>query len=169
VRASAERVERLLDELPEAGELVRHVCELYGAGLARVLEIVGRSDPALVAELAADEVVGGLLLVHELHPSPLAERVAGALASVRPLLASHGGDVELVDLAPPRLVLRLVGSCGGCPSSEVTLRLAVERAVLEAAPEIEAVELAEQPPPSTPISLGRRPSYDSCPSELVAR
>ncbi len=156
------------------------VTDLYGAGLTRVLELAGAEAPELVVRLAGDELVGSLLLVHGLHPESLGTRVEGALEGVRPFLAQHGGDVELLDMDPAAgaVLLRLLGSCDGCPSSAVTLQQAVERAVFEAAPEIVKIDVAEAadqdtggpattpPGASVPVTLGPRPTYDSCPSEI---
>ena len=128
-----------------AEELVRVVTDLYGAGLERLLDIVydsGRLDEELLALLAADELVAGLLLVHGLHPYDVTMRVEQALEAVRPYLGSHGGDVELLGVTEDGTVrLRLLGSCDGCPSSAVTLKLAVEGAIEAAAPEIVAIEV----------------------------
>jgi Fe-S cluster biogenesis protein NfuA/nitrite reductase/ring-hydroxylating ferredoxin subunit len=128
-----------------AEELVRQVSNLYGEGLARVLQIL---DAARVLEqpvwdaLIADEVVAGLLLIHGLHPQDVRTRVQAALESVRPYLATHGGDVELLDVTGEGIVrLRLLGSCDGCPSSPVTLELAVESAVEAAAPEVTSIQV----------------------------
>src|SRR5262249_20495551 len=65
------------------------------------------------------------------------------LARVRPYLASHGGDVELLGIDEPSGVVRLhmIGSCDGCPSSALTLKLAVESAILALAPEISHIEV----------------------------
>jgi Fe-S cluster biogenesis protein NfuA/nitrite reductase/ring-hydroxylating ferredoxin subunit len=83
-----------------------------------------------------------LLVVHGLHPYGVEERVERALAAVRPYLGSHGGDVELLGVSEEGVVrLRLLGSCDGCPSSSVTLDLAVEGAIHEAAPEVSAIEI----------------------------
>ncbi len=70
-------------------------------------------------------------------------RVSDALERVRPYLGSHGGDVELVSVDETSGVvkLRLGGSCDGCPSSMVTVKLAVEGAIEELAPEITRVEV----------------------------
>ena len=66
-----------------------------------------------------------------------------------PYLGSHGGDVELVDVAADGVVrIRLLGSCDGCPSSSVTLQLAVEGAIEAAAPEVTSIQV-EAPPSST--------------------
>ena len=63
-----------------------------------------------------------------------------ALDEVRPYLESHGGDVELVGVEDGVVRLRLEGSCSGCPSSTVTLKLAIEDAIHKAAPDVERIE-----------------------------
>jgi Fe-S cluster biogenesis protein NfuA/nitrite reductase/ring-hydroxylating ferredoxin subunit len=158
LRATGERIEVLLEAASAGGrvareraeELVRLVVDLYGAGLERLLEIVhdaGRLDDALLDRLTADDLVGGLLAVHGLHPDDVATRVARALDSVRPYLGSHGGDVELVGLTEDGVVrLRMLGSCDGCPSSSVTLTLAVETAIQAAAPEVSGIAIEEAAP-----------------------
>jgi Fe-S cluster biogenesis protein NfuA len=129
------------------------------------MELVQAEAPQLVGRLAADDLVGSLLLVHDLHPDALAMRVETALESVRPFLAAHGGDVELlaIDDAAGAVQLRLLGSCDGCPSSAVTLQHAVQRAIVEAAPEIVRIDVdAPSPDTSVPVALGRKPAaaYD---------
>ena len=59
-----------------------------------------------------------------------------ALDSVRPMLASHGGDVELVAVRPPVIEVRFTGACDGCPASALTFHGGVKKAVEEACPEI---------------------------------
>ncbi len=135
--------------LERAEELVRLVVDLYGAGIERIMELLydgGRLDDELLAALAADELVAGLLVVHGLHPYGVEERVERALEGVRPYLGSHGGDVELLGVSEEGVVrLRLLGSCDGCPSSSVTLELAVEGAIHDAAPEVSAIEIEAAP------------------------
>jgi Fe-S cluster biogenesis protein NfuA len=178
LRAAGDRIEELLDRLQattdpwayeRAEELLRLVTDLYGAALGRVLEIVGISAPGCVDALVTDELVGSLLLVHQLHPRTLADRVEAALVEVRPLLARHGGGVELVDIDADAaaVCIRLLGSCDGCPSSSITLQSAVERAILEAAPEIVTIDTV-QPALETPVKIGQKPAYDDCPAEMVA-
>ena len=157
LRAVGERIDVLLDASGAGGvvareraeELVRLVADLYGTGLERVLEILhdaGRLDDDVLAALAADDLVASLLLVHDLHPYDVGTRVEQALESVRPYLGSHGGDVELLDVTESGVVrLRLLGSCDGCPSSSVTLKLAVEGAIEAAAPEITSIEVEDAP------------------------
>lgn len=68
------------------------------------------------------------------------ERVQGALDEVRPYLKSHGGNVELLNVDGGVAHLLLQGSCSGCPSSTVTLKLAIEEAIHKAAPDLEGIE-----------------------------
>jgi Fe-S cluster biogenesis protein NfuA/nitrite reductase/ring-hydroxylating ferredoxin subunit len=153
LRAVGDRIEALIDASGSGGaiareraeELVRLVADLYGGGLERVLDILydlGRLDDEALAALAGDELVSSLLLIHGLHPYDVTTRVENALESVRPYLGTHGGDVELVEVTDAGVVrLRMLGSCDGCPSSSVTLSLAVESAVEAAAPEITSIEV----------------------------
>jgi Fe-S cluster biogenesis protein NfuA/nitrite reductase/ring-hydroxylating ferredoxin subunit len=85
--------------------------------------------------------VASLLLVHGLHPHDVHRRVSDALDQVRPYLGSHGGDVHLLDIVGDTVQLQFAGSCKSCPSSAVTLELAVEDAIRAAAPEISSIEL----------------------------
>jgi Fe-S cluster biogenesis protein NfuA/nitrite reductase/ring-hydroxylating ferredoxin subunit len=130
------QVERLLEEVDETGtELVQALLDMYGEGLRRILE---RADGEALAE---DELVSHLLLLHDLHPVPVETRVLDALDGVRPYLESHGGDVDLLGVDQEGVVrLRLRGSCNGCPSSTMTLKLAIEDAIQRAAPEVQRVE-----------------------------
>jgi Fe-S cluster biogenesis protein NfuA/nitrite reductase/ring-hydroxylating ferredoxin subunit len=148
---TAATVERLLEDLeaieePEAREralaAVQGLVELYGQGLERIVAVLGdRHDAGELADaLVDDELVAHLLLLHDLHPVPVDQRVRGALDEVRPYLDSHGGDVELVAIEDGVVRLRMTGSCDGCAASRVTLKLAIEDAIRKAAPEIEAVE-----------------------------
>lgn len=161
LRATTDRIEALLGELTQsadepvrarAAELVRLLMEMYGAGLARLMEIVATSDgggaDALLARLGADPQVSGLLLVHGLHPVDLRTRIERALDSVRPALASHGGDVALLACEAGVVRLRLLGTCNGCPSSTVTMKLAVERAIADAAPDVAGIEVEGAADPS---------------------
>ena len=152
----AERIEALLSELEElpegaarekAIETVQALLEFYGEGLARLVTHVADrdADGALATAVAADDVVAHMLLVHDLHPVPVEERVRSALAEVAPYLGSHGGGVELVGVREGVAHLRLEGSCSGCPSSRVTLKHAVEEAVMKAAPDLLGIEAEDAP------------------------
>ena len=98
-----------------------------------------------------DQAVSGLLLIHGLHPVPLDTRLRGALEKVRPYMRSHGGNIELLSLENEVARVKLQGTCKSCPSSAVTLELAVRRAVEEACPDLVGFEVAagangENPP-----------------------
>jgi Fe-S cluster biogenesis protein NfuA/nitrite reductase/ring-hydroxylating ferredoxin subunit len=98
-------------------------------------------DPAMLNCLVADDLVASLLLVHGLHPHDVHRRVSDALDRVRPYLGSHGGDVHLLDIDGDTVKLQFAGSCKSCPSSAVTLELAVEDAIRAAAPEVSSIEV----------------------------
>jgi Fe-S cluster biogenesis protein NfuA len=68
------------------------------------------------------------------------EKVEKALESIRPHLQADGGDVELVEIVGGVVRVRLTGACGGCPMSQWTLQLGVEKAIKEQVPEVERVE-----------------------------
>jgi Fe-S cluster biogenesis protein NfuA len=189
VRELPARIEALLDALNDssdpaiaerADELVAAVVTLYGQGLARIIALVGQAAEGdrLVRELAADGLVGNLMLLHELHPDDTATRIQAALDRVRPFLGTHAGGIEFVGIDDDGVAhLRLQGSCDSCPSSSVTVQSSVERAVLEAAPEVVRIDVAGmvefQPLPERGQLLQiqpYRPDLDGCPvPEMVAR
>jgi hypothetical protein len=118
-----ERVEALLEEIdgdPAAREAVGAVVELYGEGLARIVAMT--ADPRV---LARDELVAQLLILHDLHPVPVGDRVRRALAEVR--------GVDLVSLEQGVATLR--GDCDGV----------AEAAIRKAAPDVERIEHVETP------------------------
>jgi Fe-S cluster biogenesis protein NfuA len=71
----------------------------------------------------------------------LKERIEDALAKVRPALQADGGDVQLVDVDDEGLVkVQLMGACGGCPMSQMTLKMGIEKILKQSVPEVKAVE-----------------------------
>jgi Fe-S cluster biogenesis protein NfuA len=71
----------------------------------------------------------------------LREKVEEALQKVRPSLQADGGDVQLVDVDDNGIVkVRLMGACGGCPMSQMTLKMGIEKVLKQNIPEIKAVE-----------------------------
>ncbi len=122
-----------------AVELVGTIMELHGLGLERMLETAwekGAAGQELIDDFAQDDLLRSLLLLHGLHPLDLETRVTQALDKVRPYLGSHGGNVELLGTDDGVVRLRLQGSCNGCASSAMTLKLAIEEAMHEFAPDI---------------------------------
>lgn len=168
----AQRLEALVREVDDLADLaarnaavaaIQALLELHRDGLERLLELAG---PEVVRRLARDPVVGCLLLVHDLHPLSLEERVRGALERVRPYLGSHGGGVELLGIEGGVVRLRLEGSCHGCPSSTATVRYAIEQAIGEEAPDVAGVEVEgageSVPAGFVPLSsVGRAQSKDA--------
>ena len=143
----------------KAAEVVGVLLDLYGEGLARMMEVVAQGEERERAfdAFTEDELVSHLLLLHGLHPLDLETRVIMALEEVRPYLQSHGGNVELLGVKEGVARLRMQGSCSGCPSSTVTLRLAIEEAIQKTAPDLEGIEaegVAEEPKPAPTIVAG---------------
>ena len=88
-----------------------------------------------------DGAVRGLLLIHNLHPVSLETRLLEALDKIRPYMESHGGNVELLSLDNDVAKLRLQGHCKSCPSSAVTMELAIRSAIEEACPDLMGFEV----------------------------
>ena len=170
VQAVGERVEELLGILsssgsraaPAAEELVGLLVGLYGDGLARIVAVLGEegaAGAALLAKIADEPQVEGLLLLHGLHPLDLDARIQRALDRVRPYLGSHAGGVEYLGVTDGVARLRLEGSCHGCPSSTVTVQLAIKGAVTDAAPEVTEVVVEGMTAAPAPklLQIGQRP------------
>ncbi|MEA2332145.1 MAG: hypothetical protein QOH58_2283 [Thermoleophilaceae bacterium] len=121
-----------------AEELTAAVVQMYGAGLERIVEL---ADAGTRDEMAKDGLVAGLLMIHDLYPVPIEERVAQALDTVRPYMESHGGNVELLGIENGIAKLRLEGSCKSCRASSSTLELAVRQALEEAAPDLDGMDV----------------------------
>ena len=67
------------------------------------------------------------------------ENVDNVLDTVRPALMADGGNVELVDVEGGIIKLRLQGACAGCPMSQMTLRMGIERELRKQIPDIQEV------------------------------
>src|ERR1043165_2508028 len=171
VRQGMQQIEgliRKIENLPDAEAresalaLMQSLMDFHGAGLDRLMEIIagaGEAGYAIFDKLACDELVASLLLLYNLHPVPLETRVMQALDKVRPYLDSHGGNVELISITDEVVRLRLQGSCKSCPSSSMTLKLAIEEAIMAAAPDVLAIEAEgvdeQQPAPTGFVQIGK--------------
>jgi Fe-S cluster biogenesis protein NfuA/nitrite reductase/ring-hydroxylating ferredoxin subunit len=158
VQALTERVDELSDPRARelAQELLASVIAMYGDGLARIMEVIAGSREAgatILDELAQDGAVASLLLIHDLYPVSLEERVLEALDTVRPYMESHGGNVELVELREGVARLALQGSCNGCSASRATLETAIEQALEEHAPDLAGLEVEGVTEKTTGFSL----------------
>ncbi|MEV4611372.1 hypothetical protein AB0K43_02045 [Kitasatospora sp. NPDC049258] len=166
--AAGRRVEEILDRLAAAGdqqavataeELVRVLMDFYGAGLARAVELLAAQahDPdrpaaGPLAELLDDQLVTGLLVLHELHPEDLTARVERAVRQV------PGASVAAFDAASGMLQVRVESSGCGCSGSSDGTREAIAEVVAVFAPEVASVQLAP-PGPKEPalLQIGVRP------------
>ena len=149
----SQRLEQLVGQVenlpdPHARELLQEcmaaVLRLHGLGLDRIFQIIqdaGAAGTQVREDLLRDKVVRGLLLIHGLHPVSLETRLHEALEKVRPYMESHGGNVEIVSAENGVAKLRLQGTCHGCPSSAVTLELAIRQALEEACPDLLGLEV----------------------------
>ncbi len=75
------------------------------------------------------------------QPTPsIRDRVQGVIDLIRPAVQADGGDIELVDVTPEKVVqIRFHGACHGCPSATMTLQDGIERNLREKIPEITSV------------------------------
>lgn len=89
--------------------------------------------------------------------SELVDRVEKALDSIRPYLNTDGGDVKVLEVSEEMVVkLELVGACGSCPMSTMTMKAGIEQAIIKEVPEIKEVEAINLTLPGDPAS--RMPS-----------
>lgn len=145
------RVEELLAVLrarsgPEAAaaaeELVTCLVRLYGAGLERIMRITS-DDSRLQARFIADPLVESLLLIHDLHPLDVGARVRRALGRL-------GIGAELLSMDEDGTAVVRLAHGGAMAAADV------ERAVMDAAPEVAGVRLAPREPPL--LQIGHRPA-----------
>jgi Fe-S cluster biogenesis protein NfuA/nitrite reductase/ring-hydroxylating ferredoxin subunit len=165
-KSAGDRIEELLESLRPgrdkeiAEELVRLLVEMYGEGLSRIVTLL-RDSPALMDRLVGDDMVESLLLLHDLHPIDVDTRIQRALDQVRPYLGSHAGGVDFLGVDADGVAqLRLAGNCQGCPSSTVTVKMAIETAISDAAPEIAGVSVAGVTTPDVlQVGMGPPPGW----------
>lgn len=166
VRARITRLNDLLERLEQlpgpaadmAMEAIEALTAIYGTALARVTAMVtdGTASPR---SMAADEVVGHLMLLHGLHPEPPEQRIDRVLAELRPQLGGKG-DIELTAVEDGVAKIRITAA--GCRSTAAALASAVSDAILAAVPELAGVDpvtdAAPAPPALIPVeALRRRP------------
>jgi Fe-S cluster biogenesis protein NfuA/nitrite reductase/ring-hydroxylating ferredoxin subunit len=167
----SDQVDRLSDVRARvlAQELMAAVIAMYGDGLRRIMDVIGGSREAgatILDELSEDGAVASLLLIHDLYPVSLQERVIEALDTVRPYMESHGGNVELVGLEDGVARLLLQGSCNGCSASRATLELAIKQALEEHAPDLAGLEVEGVTEPEPAAANGIALPMASTPSAV---
>ena len=129
-------------------DAIRRTIETLQAGAFRSLIRTVKTEPGGLEALkkaVQDPWVMGVLSYHGLlqAPKPSAEQIVEqALESVRPMLATHNGNVELVEVVDETEVrIRLEGSCDGCTHSDITVRQGIETAIKDALPTVERVKV----------------------------
>ena len=157
-RLAADRVERLLAQLRDgpnpraaliAEELVRCLVQLYGAGLERIVAIVG---PHIAHDLCVDPLVESLMLVHDLHPLDRDARIRRALHQRADLGEPRYEGTDASGVAQ----VRVTGG-HGCRSA---VRTAIEAAVQDAAPDVTGVVVRVDAPPPPLLNITRRPGLE---------
>lgn len=157
------RVEEVLERLTTSGdpaaataaeELVRSLMDFYGAGLARILNLLSSAPGKPSAGLLGDELVASLLVLHDLHPEDRDTRIARALDTVR----EHTLDVVGFDEESGTLKVRARAGGGcGCGSGD-DARQAAEAALACFAPEVRGVDVETAPVGPTLLQIGAAPT-----------
>ncbi len=80
----------------------------------------------------------------------LSEKIEQALDNIRPYLEADGGNVKVLKLEDDTLYLELLGNCGSCPMSTMTLKAGVEESIVRAVPQIKKVEAVNITHPDDP-------------------
>lgn len=154
------RVEALPGAAGElALEAIAALCEVYGAALTRITAMAADGSGVTARQLADDDLIEQLLLLHGLHPDPTTERVERVVAEVG--VALDGADVRCTGITDG--VARIEIAATGCSSQTPALLSTVSDAVLSAAPELAAVEPVAVRPSAAPAlipadTLLRRPA-----------
>lgn len=138
---------KAVQDLPEdsrsvALKLKEAVDELHKAGLTTLVRAI-RADPdarEVLTEALTDPALYSYLALNGIVRKTTAHRVAEALELVRPYLASHGGDVELIDVQGDVALVKMIGACQGCGMSAQTLKSGIEDAIRTRVPEVTRVE-----------------------------
>lgn len=126
----------------KALDLVQLIMELYGETFRRVTSVLGSESGGdrILGRLVEDEVVRAVLLIHDLMPISLYDRVAAKLSELRPFLVSQGCEVELLGIDDGRARVRVIRSGKGAPPVEM-LKTEIDQALGEVAPDLAALEI----------------------------
>jgi len=140
------RVDAISDPAVKANAtvLVQSLLDLHSAAFQRVTEALlhdGKPGHQMLERLAADEIVGGLLVLYGLHPDGFDVRLQKAVERAREAVAQHGAGLELLDHREGAIHLRLSGKGGGCGSTAEKLRQLVESAICEGVPEVTEIRI----------------------------
>lgn len=154
------RIAELADELTEhpdpdvrrtSEELLDWIDAVHRDGLGRLVEMVRTWRGEIFLEaVARDDIAGSLLAAYGLGEDPEVRvddeaAVHDALASVRPLVESHGGHLEVEAVLDGVVTVRLSGTCDGCPSADSTLTHGVEAALRDHWPNFRRLVVSDPP------------------------
>ncbi len=132
-------------------ELLQAVMELHGAALDRLMTLVsdrGGETAGLIDELANDELVGNLLLLHGLHPVDLQTRVERALAGIEGILRGYGAHAEVLGMPGGAIRLRVWGVTSAAVAKST--RGAIEEAINRTAPDAASLAILGLEPFNSP-------------------
>ena len=125
---------------------------LHRAALERLTAMLqAPGAEAIWAQARDDQVIRTVLLLYDLLPQTEREEAEEALKAVIPSIESHGGKLELLDVAAGVVTVRLGGSCQGCSGSTVTLKRVVEGALRDGLPGFRELRVEDSPLPGPPI------------------
>jgi len=120
-------------------ELVQAIMDLHGATVSRLVELLedaGETGRNLLARLASDPMICGLLVLYGIHPVPLEQRVEGAVEKLIPQLRKSGTSVQVLGIKDGVVRLDLEKEAHGFRYSPEKIQATIEQAILEAAPEV---------------------------------
>ena len=152
IETLVQRVTDLPDESARstALELLQSLMDLHGTVVSRVVQLLSESGEAgrsSLAKLGNDPLICGMFVLYGVHPVTLQDRVVAAIEKVRPQVHKQASSVELLGIAAGVVRVKIQSSGNGCGSSPEKIKLAVEQAILEAAPEV--VEIIAEGFPSS--------------------
>lgn len=153
VREALEHLDQLLERVEQvpgptsdaAMGAVGVLTEVYGEALARLLDLGGRE---LAHRATDDELLGHLMVLHDLHPDSTEQRVERVLADVRPVLEEKGGGIDLISIENQVARVRISSGgsgCGSCSSSD-PVDDAITESLLGLAPELAGVDPVHDDP-----------------------
>jgi hypothetical protein len=120
-------------------ELMQALMDLHGSVMARIIELLSESGDAgrnSLARLGSDPLVCGLLVLYGIHPVPLEDRVKRAIEKIGPELRKQAASIKFLSVADCVVRVKIETQSHGFASSPEKLKLALEHAILEAAPEV---------------------------------
>jgi Fe-S cluster biogenesis protein NfuA len=120
-------------------ELVQAIMDLHGATVSRLVELLEDASETgrnLLARLASDPMICGLLVLYGIHPVPLEQRVEQAVEKLVPQLRKSGTSVQVLGIKDGVVRLDLEKEARGFRYSPEKIHATIEQAILEAAPEV---------------------------------